>query len=101
MLARVCHEVGNQLKEPVGVPTAARIANDGRAHLPRRLRDLELAQGLGAELGEVCLSWAQLDASSAARTAEIEELLDHSRHTLAARENSTEWFALAFGHRGL
>src|SRR5690348_14134457 len=60
---------------------------------------LELAQHLRAELTEIARARVQLDAAAGPDAREIQQLIDHARHPLAARKDSTERFGLAVGRK--
>ena len=96
MLPGVRHDVRDDLQQSIRIPMAERIADNDALHLPLRVRQFEFAHGLRAQIGKVALVGIDGDAASRTGASEIEELLDHRRHALTARQNATEGFALPF-----
>src|SRR5688572_16228642 len=86
VLPGIGDEVRENLQHAVCVPGPTRIADDVTSDLPRGVRELELIRCLRAQLGEVRLAGLDLDAATRARAGKVEELIDHRRHTLAARQ---------------
>jgi hypothetical protein len=95
VLPGVGDQVRDDLEQAIGIPGPALIAGEVAPDLAVGVDELELADGLAAQVGEVGLAGLDLDPAAGARAREVEQLIDHARHPLAARQDPAQRLGVA------
>src|SRR5690606_24885746 len=88
VLHGVAAEVRYDLGEAIGVPMADEIAATLELDVPLGVGDAQLVEDLATEPSEIELGRIDRHAAAEARPGEVEELLDHAGHALAAVEDA-------------
>jgi hypothetical protein len=90
MFERVRHQVGEHLRQAICVPAAAAIAALVQAQGPRRVRLVQLVHDLPDEGRQVERLPVERHARPHAHAREVQQLIDHARHALAAAQDALE-----------